>query len=194
MKTTSIIYHQQPWGRSRKGSFFYDGHVATVSDARYKGIEIIIEIRGHKEITLHGRSYEGKAAVAAAFRKALTDKDIERLGRNDQLGNCNWFTLTIHEGENYSDQELVIDSIDEAVAQAKDLLDHLRKTYQDKSNPWVCRDCGSTNVEKQMWVNLNTNKITGDALEDNEGRCNSCEQWVRVVQLADYVGTEKETV
>lgn len=191
MKTTSVQYHQEPKGRTRQGSFFYDGHVATVSDARYKGIEIIVETRGHKEITLNGRSYEGRAAVAAAFRKRLTDKDIDQLGENDQLGSCNWFTLTIREGDSYKDQEMVIDSIKEAVDQAKELLSTLRKDYQDNLNPWVCQQCGSTDVEKQMWVKINTNRISGDVSDDNEGHCNHCESGVSLVQLSDFVSTGK---
>lgn len=194
MKTTSVQYHQEPKGRTRQGSFFYDGHVATVSDARYKGIKIIVETLGVKVATIHGKTLKGTDAVAYAIEHNLTDKDIDRLGEEDQLDNTNWFELSVCEGDRICQRGAVIDKLDDAIREAKALIALLRQDYQDNLNPWVCKQCGSTDVEKQVWVRLNTSEITSDVCESNEGRCNDCEEYVRLVQLSNYVPTEKEKV
>lgn len=51
-----------------------------------------------------------------------------------------------------------------------------------------CPLCGSTNVEMQMWVNPNTNDISGDCLGSGEGDdcwCCECEEHVDLATLPE---------
>lgn len=42
---------------------------------------------------------------------------------------------------------------------------------------WVCSNCGSTNVQTKMWVNLNNNKVEGDASDDSDDNwCDGCDR------------------
>jgi len=54
------------------------------------------------------------------------------------------------------------------------------KLYENQNEiktVWVCTNCGSDNVQAKMWVNVNTNKVSGEAMEDDdEYWCDDCEQ------------------
>ena len=43
-----------------------------------------------------------------------------------------------------------------------------------KQMMWVCSNCGSTNVQTKMWVNLNTNEPEGE-VSDGDSSDNWCE-------------------
>jgi hypothetical protein len=40
---------------------------------------------------------------------------------------------------------------------------------------YVCKDCGSIDIENRVWANMNTKEVTGDADEGkNVCFCNNC--------------------
>lgn len=48
---------------------------------------------------------------------------------------------------------------------------------------WVCSNCGSTNVQSKMWVNLNTNNPVSDASDDSDDNwCEGCQSHDDVYQ------------
>jgi hypothetical protein len=67
----------------------------------------------------------------------------------------------------------------------------------DETKPieWVCADCGSANVECAMWVNPNTEEVSGDFgtfNADYSTYCNDCDEHRTLVKPEQYA--ESQTV
>lgn len=55
-------------------------------------------------------------------------------------------------------------------------------------NTLYCSECGSSEVDMKMWVNPNTNNISGDCSnrdEEEDCWCNTCEEHVRLLTLPE---------
>ncbi len=50
-------------------------------------------------------------------------------------------------------------------------------------NTLYCRDCGSTKIQRQAWVDANTNEYISDCDADGEGWCDNCEETVDLVTI-----------
>lgn len=110
----------------RKSSFWYDGQVATVESLDKV---ISIEATGCKELIFKqgGKVYGGDSSVRRAKRLGWYDKQIRKI----EMNCSNWFTLVdLSDLENPKDMEQVIESFDEALTQAKKLLN---KNANDKA-------------------------------------------------------------
>lgn len=58
----------------------------------------------------------------------------------------------------------------------------------------VCNNCGSTDVDAQGWVNINTLEFQ-DWCDDDTNFCNSCEDFVKVKKeqkILNSIGGEDE--
>lgn len=50
---------------------------------------------------------------------------------------------------------------------------------EDVGKNWICKDCGSDDVQQEAWVNVNTAEV--DQLpEDNKAWCCECSDHVRI--------------
>lgn len=102
--------------KNRNDSFFYEGQVCELA---HGGRQISIEAVGMKEVTFKdGKSFSGSEAVKQAIKRKIYDKGLNALGRQDRLGNCNWFTLVDTACEPARDMQFVISSYNEALKEA----------------------------------------------------------------------------
>lgn len=51
--------------------------------------------------------------------------------------------------------------------------DYIRNIFKSYKQVWICSNCGSTNVQTKMWVDLNTN-VVGNSVSDGEDEDNYC--------------------
>lgn len=51
----------------------------------------------------------------------------------------------------------------------------------------VCESCGSDSVESKMWVNINTNELTGGDEDEPEYFCNNCQKTVTIIDEDDFI-------
>lgn len=72
---------------------------------------------------------------------------------------------------------------------------YIEQLYEDKhctKTVWVCPDCGSDNVQTKMWVNVNTNKVDGQTMEDyDEYYCEDCKNYISKVSEAIMMPRKK---
>tara|TARA_R110000772_G_scaffold62137_5_gene139682 strand:- start:14536 stop:14763 length:228 start_codon:yes stop_codon:yes gene_type:complete len=57
---------------------------------------------------------------------------------------------------------------------------------------WVCQDCGSEDVEEKMWVNANTQDITGSCNDDENSYCNDCQEHVGLIPEDEFIENEED--
>ena len=50
---------------------------------------------------------------------------------------------------------------------------------EDVGKNWICKDCGSDDVQQEAWVNVNTSEITTFP-EHNKAWCCECADHVRI--------------
>ena len=53
----------------------------------------------------------------------------------------------------------------------------------DKEYIWCCPDCGSQDVDAQAWVNINTQKVSPDFLDEKD-------QWVGYIKFCNSCDAE----
>ena len=50
---------------------------------------------------------------------------------------------------------------------------------KDVGKNWICKDCGSDDVQQEAWVNVNTSEVDG-FLEHNKAWCCDCSDHVLI--------------
>lgn len=61
------------------------------------------------------------------------------------------------------------------VNRAIHVYDGRARRPQIHTSTLVCKYCGSSNVDKSAWVNVNTNEYTSDSSDCDDEYCNECE-------------------
>jgi len=108
----------------RKDSFWFDGHVATVTDGK---TTVNIVATGHVDVCFNPNetNYDNDSARKEARKRGYTDRKINNLYNHDGVRNSNWYSFElISQGstkwDSYTDVEL-----DGAINYAKDLVTKL---------------------------------------------------------------------
>ncbi len=59
---------------------------------------------------------------------------------------------------------------------------------------WVCKSCGSREVEILQWIDANTGKMTTEyeADSDEDTWCRTCEKHAGIVDLSEYQTVKEE--
>jgi hypothetical protein len=65
----------------------------------------------------------------------------------------------------------------------------------EESEKNVCHNCGGQNVQIQVWLNANTNKVICDCSVDNRdgGWCEDCQKHVYVIQEKYFNPDDKDS-
>lgn len=123
-KQIEIKIHQAPEFK-RKDSFWFDGHVATITDGK-NTINIIAT--GHICVFFEpdGDSYKNDEARKFARSKGYTDIKLNILFKHDGWSNNNWFAFeVIKEGKTPVWDEATEISFDNAIETAKNIIKEL---------------------------------------------------------------------
>lgn len=119
-----IKIHQKPEPR-RKDSFWFDGHVATITDGE---ITIDVMAQGHIDVCFNPneKSFSNNDARKEAINRGYTDKKLKNLNRHDGWGNNNWFDflVTVKGKENeprWSGENVI--NFDDIISTAKNILE-----------------------------------------------------------------------
>lgn len=51
---------------------------------------------------------------------------------------------------------------------------------------WICENCGSLDIEQQVWAMVNTGEVT-DFCGTNECFCNNCQTHLRCIIFEDFL-------
>ena len=104
---------------TRKKSFWYDGQVALVCNDKRN---LSIEATGAIGLYFDGidEKYDLGYAVHKAVKLKYTDIDIDRMEKNGQFSNNNWFTIYDQDSQKYL--ETVDGNYDDAVKRAEDII------------------------------------------------------------------------
>ncbi len=109
----------------RKDSFWFDGHVATVTDGK---TTVNVIAQGHVCVYFKPNektAYSNDTARKEARSRGYTDKKLKNLNRHDGWLNNNWFCFEIiNENKNLLDENTEID-FDEAIKYARELVINL---------------------------------------------------------------------
>lgn len=57
---------------------------------------------------------------------------------------------------------------------------------------WVCQECGSKDIEEKMWVNPNTQEITGTCGDYEDNYCNNCQEHVKIIPEDEFIENEED--
>lgn len=109
----------------KKNSFWFDGHVATVTDGK-NSINIIS--MGHVCVSFepNGDLYKNDDARKVAKKRGYTDIKLNNLSKHDGWSNNNWFSFeVVKEGKLPVWNDLTEINIDDAIEIAKDALVNL---------------------------------------------------------------------
>lgn len=126
----TVEYHQSI-EKNRQSSFWYNGHVATVTNGL---ITLNIMATGMLSGSLDedGEVLDREELVKEAKNRGYTDKDIDALKSRDMLRDCNWFNLEVVTfnlvgSDEYESLERTIDSIKVAVFEATEYIKELKE-------------------------------------------------------------------
>lgn len=68
-----------------------------------------------------------------------------------------------------------------------------KKEVEEPLIIWVCEDCGSDDVEEKMWVNSNTQEVTGHCSDDDEeAYCNNCQSHTGLIPEDEFIEDEED--
>lgn len=67
-----------------------------------------------------------------------------------------------------------------------------KKEVEEPLIIWVCEDCGSDDVEEKVWMNSNTEVITGSCKDDENNYCNDCQAHVRLIPEDEFIEDEED--
>jgi rubrerythrin len=81
----------------------------------------------------------------------------------------------------------------------KERIEEIRKSIGASATDtiYVCKECGSPDIEERRWVNVNTSTITETCGEEGVVFCNNCNKETKLVGLKEYafpVATMKEAL
>ena len=119
-----VEIHQQPEPR-RKDSFWFDGHVATITDGK---TEVSIIATGHVTVCFNPNeeNVNNDYARKEARSKGYTDKKLNNLSKHDGWSNNNWFEYEITKDGKTTKYEKTTDvDFDDAIKTAKSILTEL---------------------------------------------------------------------
>jgi hypothetical protein len=107
----------------RKDSFWFDGHVATVTDGK---TTVNIIATGHVDVTFNRNDencYRNSEARKEARSRGYTDRKLNTMGRHDGWGNNNWFAFeVITQGKSMYWDEGTETKFDDAIHAAKEII------------------------------------------------------------------------
>lgn len=112
--------HQKPEPR-RKDSFWFDGHIATVTDGK---TTVNVIATGHVDVCFNPNesNVDNDHARKEARSRGYTDVKLKNLNKHDGWSNNNWFGFeVIKDGKTTWDDYTDI-KFDDAIGYAKDLV------------------------------------------------------------------------
>jgi len=67
-------------------------------------------------------------------------------------------------------------------------------TWTSNGDPWVCKECGSEEVQKSRyeWCEINTGITTTYCDDDSDTYCDVCEEHTSVCRKSDFVESDEE--
>lgn len=120
-----VEIHKKPESR-RKDSFWFDGHVATVSDGK---TTVNIIATGHIKVCFNQNesNYSNDFARKEARSRGYTDVKLKNLSKHDGWSNNNWFDFEIiGNGKTFLDDYTDI-NLDDAIFYAKEVVQEANK-------------------------------------------------------------------
>lgn len=122
MSKIKLEIHQKLEPR-RKNSFWFDGHVATITDG-----EIRIDVMAQGEINIifnpNEDTFKNNSARKEASSRGYTDKKLKNIYNHDGWGNNNWFDFLVTEKEKEPRWASVnVINFDDILPTAKDILE-----------------------------------------------------------------------
>nr|WP_298657441.1 hypothetical protein [uncultured Flavobacterium sp.] len=122
-KKFKVEIHQKPEPR-RKDSFWFDGHVATVTNGKTT-VNIVALGRIDVFFNPNESSMTNDDARKEARKRGYTDKKLTNICKHDGFSNSNWFTFEVFiYGEATMNEHTDI-NFNDAIAYAKSLLNNL---------------------------------------------------------------------
>lgn len=122
-----VKIHQKPKLR-RKNSFWFDGHVATVTDDE---ITIDVMATGHINVCFNPNEkyFKDKQARKEAIKRGYTDKKINNIMPHDGWGNNNWFDFLVtvkgkEDEPRWSSLNVI--NFNDIISTAKDILEDVK--------------------------------------------------------------------
>ena len=115
-----IEYHTEIEPR-RKDSFWFDGHVATVSNDR---VQVNIIATGHVAVCFNvdENNYINNSAREEARARSYTDQKLKNISRHDGWSNNNWYGFeVVVNGQTYWDDATDV-YLPDAINRAKEIL------------------------------------------------------------------------
>lgn len=115
-----VEIHQKPEPR-RKDSFWFDGHVATVTDGK---TTINVVATGHVDVCFNRNesNMSNDYARKEARSRGYTDKKLKNLSNHDGWSNNNWFGFEVVKDGKTTWDEYTDVNFNDAIGYAKDLV------------------------------------------------------------------------
>jgi len=122
MNKIELTIYQHPNPR-RKDSFWFDGHVATVTKGR-TSVHIIAEGEIRIAFNVDEDMYRNDSAREEAKARKYTDVKLKNISKHDGWGNNNWFAFEIEKGGEKVFYDTATDTnFDDAIITAKRILE-----------------------------------------------------------------------
>lgn len=143
--------------------------------------DLLYEIRSESEIIDCLETPNTGTSVPETFIDATLDNEehVKKIKEEIRLDVVHHLTQSPDDFKNDKGEYEYQTDIYDYSAQLDAYVERLYEDTNETKSVWVCPECGSDNVQAKMWVNVNTNNVCGEAMEDDdEYYCEDCKNHI----------------